>query len=232
MSDNLREWALEYAKPLLRDGLERLVDSVTPGLPGRLATDAKAHDENLAVLGLAASETEAMLADAVLAARNSGRTWTQIAEALGIDRAAAQARFTGNAHVIVPGGTTTIVATDDADDLNADRTPGFRLGDVRRVQFSKFGRIADVNLLGTYGWRVISVELTSDWMAAIATVELDNQQWEYQVTSRRKKVPTGNGWQMIEGPGAWAGAVYWGRSTGQPVRPGSPEPKTLLGIAA
>jgi len=231
MAENSREWALEYAAPLLRNGLEQLVDSVTPGLPARLAADPAAHDEYLAVLGLVVAESETMLADAVLAARNSGRTWSQIAGALGLDRAAVQARFTGNTPNVTQIGTTLIAAPNDGDLAPVPaQTPGFRLGDVRRVQFSKFGRVADLNLLGVYGWQVISVELTSDWNGAIATAQLDNQQWEYQVTSRRKKLPEGIGWLPIEGPGAWAGAVYWGRPTGQPVRPGNPEPVALLGI--
>lgn len=229
MAENLTEWAIAYAKPMISTGLEQLVDKVTPGLTGRFASDPNAHDEHIAVLGLAASEADKMLADAVLAARNSGRTWSQIAEALGIDRAAAQARFSADAPAVTQVGASAILPLLDGEAIAA--SSGSRVGDVRCIQFSKWGRVTDLNLLGAYGWRAQAVELTSDWTAGIATAELDTQQWEYAVTKRKKQVPDGLGWTRIEGPGAWTGGIYWGRPTGQSVKPGNPEPKVLLGLA-
>lgn len=236
MAENLRDWTLEYAKPMIRTGLEHLVDAVTPGLPARLASDPAAHDEHIAALGLAANEAEALLADAVLAARASGRTWSQIADALDIDRATAQARFSGNSPAITQLGAALIVndAAAVATDLGAPVAGkpaggGPAVGEVRRVQPFKWGKVTDLDLLGSYGWQVTHTELNQNWTAGVGMATLDNQQWEYGVTSRKKKAPAGVGWEMIDGAGIWAGAIYWRRATGKPVRPGNPEPSLLLG---
>ncbi|MDR2703743.1 MAG: hypothetical protein LBB58_05330 [Cellulomonadaceae bacterium] len=233
MGANLRDWTLEYAKPVMRTGLEQLIDSVTPGLPTRLATDQNAHDEHIAALGLAVNEAEEMLADAVLAARTSGRTWTQIADALGIDRAAAQARFSGNAGTITQIGAS-LVAPSPNNSANAAEQPGARigpmLGEVRRIQPFKWGKATDLNLVGSYGWHITAVELNQNWTGGVATAVLDDQRWEYAVTSRKRRQPPGGGWELIDGPGVIMGAIHWGRPTGQAVSPGNPEPKVLLGM--
>jgi hypothetical protein len=226
--ENLRDWTLEYAKPMITNGLEHLVDNVTPGLATRLVTDPNAHDELIAVLGLASSEAEAMLADAVLAARTSGRTWSQIADALGIDRATAQARFTANnAEVSKIGTALTSTNADFPAEQAQSAAPA--LGSVRRIQNLKWAKANDLNLLGTYGWRVTNVELNSGWTAMVATAELDNQQWEYEVTGRKKKEPAGYGWTQVDGSSGWTTGVFWARPTGQPVKPGSPEPRNIVG---
>jgi len=228
VAENLREWTLEYAKPMISNGMEQLVDRVTPGLAARFASDPTAHDEHIAVLGLASAEAESMLSDAVLAARQSGRTWTQIAEALGIDRATAQARFSANnAEVTKIGTALTPAAPESFSEPNQTSAPS--LGSIRRIQNLKWAKANELNLLGSYGWRVTNVELNSGWTAMIATAELDSQQWEYEVTGRKKKEPQGLGWAQISGSTGWTTGVFWGRPTGQPVLPGNPEPRNIVG---
>ena len=227
--ENLREWTLEYAKPMISNGLEHLVDAVTPGLAARFATDPNAHDEHIAVLGLASSEAESMLGDAVLAARNSGRTWTQIAEALGIDRATAQARFSANNAEVTKIGTALTASAPEPQLEPGQAVSAPTLGSVRRIQNLKWSKSNELNLLGSYGWRVTNVELNSAWTAMIATAELDNQQWEYEVTGRKKKTPPGIGWTQVDGSSGWTTGVFWARPTGRQVMPGNPEPRNIIG---
>ena len=66
---------------------------------------------------------------------------------------------------------------------------------------------------GQYGWHPVSFS-GSTW-----TVEFDNQQWEFDITTGKE--PKGPGWQRI---GRYAFAVYWTRPTGRPILPGNPDP--------
>jgi len=96
MLDGSMDWTLQFAQSQLHDGIERLVDQVTPGNSQRLAADPGAFDELLAVHNMAITVAEQLLRETVTAARGAGRTWTQIGEALGLSRQEAQARFTGS----------------------------------------------------------------------------------------------------------------------------------------
>jgi len=227
VAETLRDWALAYADPMISAGIERLVDSVTPGLNDRLTENVDAHDEQIAILGLAVARSESLLADAVLAARNSGRTWSQIADALGIERVTAQTRFSANSTAASTIGGSVLSRDNTASELDWPS-----LGDIRRVQFYSVGSTSEINLLGTYGWRVQEIDLSTSLEGGIASVELDNQQWEYQITSRKKRSPEGAGWEQIPYTGiVIGGPYYWGRPLGKTVRSGNNNPKTLLGLA-
>lgn len=223
MPQSQSDWTVEYAEPVLRDGLEQLIDRVTPGLIARLVTDADAHDEQIAVLALAVSEAEELLRDAVIAARMAGRTWTQIAEALGVDRAAAQTRFTAR-----DSGAESVNAPETNSALES-AAPSIAVGSRRKLQ--PINRMSEMNLLGPYGWHVVDVGLSTGGHALVCTVELDDQQWEHALTKRKSQTPDGFGWVKVDQiHRAWVGGYYWARPTGIPTLAGNTEPKNVLGL--
>jgi len=213
----------------MHDGIEQLIDSLTPGIAGRMATDASAFDDVIAVHDMAVAVTEQLLLETVTAARSAGRTWTQIGEVLGISRQEAQQRFTGVGAVgngfsaddeLAPnmGIVAATNSTDVASAINTER----RI--VRGLPFSGAKSVAALNEAGKYGWHSVKA-ITNEWGThAIHEVTKDNQQWEHLSTGIFKKMPAG--WIRVDSP-RWWGVSYWTRPLGTPALPGNVDPQTF-----
>lgn len=218
------EWTRQYAQEELHDGIERLVDTLTPGNAELLATDAAMFDDVLAVHAMAVSAAEALLLDAVTSARSAGRTWTEIGDALGMSRQEAQARFTGvgtGSELVSAGSATTgVMASTDSDDDAAIQALGLP---NRRLLKLPFVDVEPLNRAGKFGWHVVKTTTDRQWTAAHHIIEQSDEQWEHVYTRSRKKLPANEGWMRIDTP-RWWGVSYWVRPLGIPVLPGNPDP--------
>lgn len=195
------DWNAEFATPVIRDGLARLIDESTPGLIDRLASDPKAFTELIAVTKVAADQVAELLAEAVLSARHVGLTWEQIGEALDITRQEAQIRFSAPHSKSAPSPTT--IAENP-----------FSIGQRVWLRPLEWGNEMPVlNIVGQYGWHSV------DYGTEYHIVEFSNQQWEHARSLRR---PRGENWQKIKG------GLYWKRPTGKSILPGDPRPETFL----
>jgi len=207
----------------MHDGIERLIDSLTPGTIGRIANDASSFEEVLAVTAMAVDESEELLLDAVTAARSAGYTWTQIGDALGISRQAAQARFTATdeADRKLPAVASTAPGDSASESSEVDlQALGFR---NRRLMKLPFVDVEALNQAGKFGWHAVKTTTDGQRTAAHHIIELDDQQWEHAFTRSRKRMSSSDGWERIESPRRW-GISYWARPLGTPVLPGSPDP--------
>lgn len=79
------------------DDAERWLDSLDPAAIASPEADAS-WLRRIGVAVRAAATSQAELAEAVIAAREHGHTWTQIATMLGTSRQAAQERYGRPAH--------------------------------------------------------------------------------------------------------------------------------------
>lgn len=212
----------------MHDGIERLIDSLTPGNVERIAKDAAVFDEVILVTAMAVSEAEQLLLDAVTSARSAGRTWTQIGNVLGISRQEAQARFTGvgkrNAGPNSPNETalTTTESAGADTDLQALGFPNRRA--MRNLPFRD---VDALNQAGKFGWHSVKVGMNVQRSAANHIIEQAEEQWEHAYTGPLKKMPASEGWRKIDSPRGW-GIAYWARPSGTPVLPGNPDPERFV----
>lgn len=241
MSDNQRDWTLEFAQGVFRDGIEQLVDKAAPGLTERLATDLTAWDELIGVTNLAVIESEALLSETVIAARNAGRTWTQIGAALGISRSDALLRFSAQTDppmhdddgthssaasqnptawtpavvqpAVASSGNNTAVAQSEDPILSR-----------QLIRDLPFYSVDPLNDAGKYGWHSVRVATNSSITGVDHLMEFDTQQWEHasRVPRKRREV---EGWQKLKVEGPTVGISYWARPLGIPALPGKPEPQ-------
>lgn len=220
MPESPRDWTIEYAHGLFRTGIEQLVDNAAPGLTDRLANDAAAWDELIGVTNLAVIESESLLRETVIAARNAGRTWTQIAAALGISRGEALTRFSAQTETANTGTAPTESATEVSDDAEiADP-----LLSRQMVRDMPFYSVDPLNDAGKYGWHSVRVTTNDSITGVNHLMEPDTQQWEHacRVPRKRREV---EGWQKLKVDGPVVGINYWTRPLGIPALPGKPEPQ-------
>jgi hypothetical protein len=201
---------VEYAQLQMRNGVEQLIDQVTPGLVDRIAVDPAAHDQLIAVLEVAVVEAETLLKEAVLTARNSGRTWTQIATALGVSRQEAHLRFTASTANAFPSPNPHLVEGKPVEMANLG---ALQVGSQRRLRDQKIhtGELAEVlNDLGRYGWKITSAAPNATYSAADVSIELTDQRFEYEISRLgRRRAMEAQGWNLVRGTGGMGYVVYF-----------------------
>jgi len=225
MSETQKDWTIQFAQGVFRTGIEQLVDSAAPGLTDRLANDAAAWDELIGVTNLAVIESESLLSETVIAARNAGRTWTQIAAALGISRSDALLRFSAQTDVPDANNTPTASVTASANEAKDDEVSADSLLSRQVIRDLPFYGVGPLNDAGKYGWHSVRVT-TNDLVTGVNhLVELDTQQWEHSTRVPRKRREV-EGWQKIKIEGQpLLGVSYWTRPLGIPALPGKPDPQ-------
>jgi len=186
----------------LRDHLARAIEATDPTLTERLAQDARAHLELVALSRAARAETEVLLAAAVGSARGAGCTWEQVGAVLGMTRQAAQQRYGRGTRSDAPG--------------TAEETGQAERREIRPL--TAFNEMAVLARAGRHGWHSVG------YGPLFHVLERDDQQWEHDRTAGR--APRGDGWQPVGG--GWAWWTYWARPTGEPVVAHDPSDAELL----
>jgi hypothetical protein len=161
------------AAPTLRDHLAAALEAADPTLGERLARDAGAHLELVALARAARSETDVLLAAAVESARGAGCTWEQIGAVLGMTRQAAQQRYGRPA---------------------PDEPPAAPNRRVLRP-LSAFNEMAALARAERYGWHSVG------YGPLYHVLERDDRHWEHARTWGGR--PDGAGWQPVGGGWGW-----------------------------
>lgn len=185
----------------LRTALSDALDTVEPGLRGRLVHDPQAYLDLVALTAQARSETDAMLRLAVAGARAAGCTWEQVGRVLDMTRQAAQQRYGGG-------------PDDGPGAAPALPTPEGRT--ARLAPVTAFTEMPVLERAGRFGWELVSCH------AATLVVRKSDVQWEHErVFASRGTVRSleAQGFQVVT---AWFPWTYLKRPTD---RPAEPEPQ-------
>jgi hypothetical protein len=162
-----------------------------PGLAKRLATDAAAYVDLVALTARAHDATRSMLVAAVNAARAAGHSWEAVGQTLGMSRQAAQQRF----------GTGT-----------GDEHPPAR---TRRLSpVTAFTEMAALREAGRHGWHSIG------FGPLFHTLARSPHQWEHTrvlVRGAKARQLEEQGWERIGD--AWFPWAYYKRRLDEPALP-------------
>lgn len=173
------------------DGSPELAQALGAAILSGLETDEDRQDHLAIVRRTAEAETEvdALMRQAVAAARSAGHSWATLGAGLGMSRQAAQQRFGDRRG-----------ATDDTGDPAEDRW----LGPV-----TAFDEMAELTIAGRQGWRTVGAGMLKHRVRRTPT------QWEHKriVWTGPLRRWESEGWQVAIRAFPW---VYLVRDTGLP----------------
>lgn len=202
--DNLSEWTREFAGSEVRDALKQAITAATPGIGGGQPGTQGAYLELLTATHLVSCEADRLLHEAIASALRAGLNWEQIGTVFGMTTDAVRARYDTD----TPNGVVPLASASGLPPVGTRTT----------ITGASDTNLAMLNRAGQYGWKVASFSASN----SIWTLEFDNRQWQYELTSG--KLPNGTGWERLVRYGF---VIYWGRATHLPILPGNPEPSAF-----
>ena len=184
------------------DDLVAFLQKADPALLDRLASDPQAYIDLLTEVNAAGGRSDALVTDAVAAARHAGCTWQEIGEALDSTAQAAEDHHG-------PALDQRAYVADAA------------AGTVQRMRLfpvTAFDEITVLNRAGLYGWHSVGCGI------AYHTIERDTHQWTHATTMPGVDPGPGD-WQIAC---QWMFITYWARRLDTPALPGDPTRHQLI----